>query len=64
MRDIERAWSPRFGVWMWGMRKEFGMTPKCGKNMEGDRGGISESIAEMTGRVSRPSQAVFEEHVD
>lgn len=40
------------------------MTPKCEKNMEGGRGRISESIAEMMGRVSRPDQAVFEEHED
>lgn len=50
------AWSPRFGVWMQGMRKEFGMTTKYGQNMEGCRGGISESIVEMTGRVADQSR--------
>lgn len=47
MRDIKRAWSPRFGIWMQEIRKEFGMTPKCGKSMEGGRGEISEGIVEM-----------------
>lgn len=32
------------------------MTPKYGKNMEGCRGGISESIVEMTGRVADPAE--------